>query len=130
MAFRVPTFNLMCNIAPQTNVGWPMSAIGAVIRLPNVPCALVWGGIRESGSPGNNVASGMPQLIMHLMLPALSDIRGVVQTVAPGDVVEVPAGSGRWYGVGNVDDIGKGYANEHRCALIQHCIPGWPVPIP
>jgi hypothetical protein len=45
------------------------------------------------------------------------------------DSLECPAGSGRYYYVTNVDDIAKGFANEHRYALVQK-YPPWPEPIP
>jgi hypothetical protein len=46
--------------------------------------------------------------------------------------VEVPAGSGRYYEVVQVDDAGKGFPNEHRIAgLIATVDLGmWPVPYP
>ncbi len=55
--------------------------------------------------------------IMTLLLPAGTDVRDHFQGV-PYDLVEAPSGSGRWYAVSGVDDIGKGFANEHRCAYL------------
>jgi hypothetical protein len=57
------------------------------------------------------------------------------------DFVEVPQGSGRWYVVMNVDDVGKGFPNEFRYATIGKIFQGasgsgsftglfWPAPIP
>jgi len=76
---------------------------------------------------------------MQLLLPALTDVRSGVVAAVP-DFVEVPAGSGRWYQVYAVDDIGKGFANEHRIAVIlavsalvnptAYAGIVWPVPIP
>lgn len=74
-----------------------------------------------------------------LLLPALTDIRQQWNGLPP-DMVEVPAGSNRFYGVIGVDDIGKGFANEHRFAIldpytsgalftVQGAIPA-PVPLP
>jgi hypothetical protein len=43
--------------------------------------------------------------------------------------VEAPKGTGRWYEVIMVDDIGKGFPNEHRYAvLVKYGV--WPDPIP
>jgi hypothetical protein len=58
---------------------------------------------------------------MQLLLPALTDIR--YSSLLPsgawvGDCVEAPAGSGRYYAVWAVDDAGKGFANEHRVAIL------------
>jgi hypothetical protein len=67
---------------------------------------------------------------MSLLLPPLSDVRGPQDSSGFTDVVEVPAGSGRYYGVAAVDDIGKGYSNEHRTASL-YALPGtWLAPYP
>jgi hypothetical protein len=65
---------------------------------------------------------------MYILCPPFSDIRGLLN---PGgsDGVEIPPGSGRRYLVDQVDDIGKGFANEHRFALI-YPTGVWPNPIP
>ena len=68
---------------------------------------------------------------MFLLLPALTDVRytGVGGTSDSFyDIVEVPAGSARWYWVLSVDDAGKGFANEHRVAELQAIEP-LPVPL-
>jgi hypothetical protein len=66
---------------------------------------------------------------MTLMVPALTDIRGPQDTVS-FDMVECPLGSGRWYRVCAVDDIGKGFANEHRAALLFALPTSWIAPYP
>jgi hypothetical protein len=58
-------------------------------------------------------------------------------------MVEVPSGSGRYYVVVAVDDVGRGFLNEHRYALVLPyygyypviivngwAAPAWPTPIP
>lgn len=70
---------------------------------------------------------GIPIQSMNLLLPAGTDIRGP-QDTGFADSVEVPAGSARWYGVYFVDDIGKGFANEHRTACIFAIPLSWPPP--
>ena len=73
---------------------------------------------------------------MWLLLPALTDIRSVVTFPGGGgskcDIVECPLGSGRFYLVISVDDVGKGFGNEFRCAAIQatNLYGVWPTPIP
>lgn len=79
------------------------------------------------------------QLIYSLLLPPGTDVRDFSTSITP-DVVECPSGSGRWYGVFSVDDVGKGFPNEYRCAQIckiyealdPAAYPGlfWPTPIP
>lgn len=69
-----------------------------------------------------------PMVSYYLLVPALTDVRDGAGPPS-GDTVEVPAGSGRLYKVVYVDDLGKGFANEHRMAIITKIWP-WPVPIP
>jgi hypothetical protein len=66
---------------------------------------------------------------MNLLVPALTDVRGPQDPVGP-DMVEVPAGSGRWYQVVFVDDIAKGFSNEHRTASIFALYASWTPPYP
>jgi len=87
-----------------------------------------------ASDPGNALA-----FTPSLLVPPLTDIRdsscGVNQ-----DVIECPADSRRWYSADGVDDIGKGFDNEHRCvtlAKIGWYLPWttygftpWPAPIP
>jgi hypothetical protein len=76
-------------------------------------------------------------MLMEILLPAGSDIRAQWNGLNP-DMVEIPAGSKRFYSVANVDDIGKGFANEHRIAWVQYMIgggtffsgPSYPAPVP
>lgn len=62
-------------------------------------------------------ANGLNSLTsqMILLCPKLTDIRPS-DTEEWRDVVEVPAGSGRYYGVAAVDDTAKGFPNEYRHA--------------
>jgi hypothetical protein len=76
---------------------------------------------RKDGRPFVFVQSGgsvsfLPAI--ELLCPKLTDIRG--HTAAPfnGDRVEVPAGSGRFYAVIFVEDVGKTFANEYRLAVL------------
>jgi len=121
VAFTVPTFNLVVNVWRQGNAP------------PAVPdaffvCNLAWG--RRVSSP-QGLAGSANEPLLTLLLPAGSDIRGP-QCVDPDTCVEVPAGSGRIYAVVGLDDIGKGFANEHRAAVLQWTIlfGFWPSPIP
>jgi hypothetical protein len=131
MAFVLPNFNLTCNIH---------SVVAGVhtFRLGS-PCNLALG--RRTGLIlGAGVQdNGFDALTPSLLLPALTDIRDS-SCGGEMDIVEVPAGTGRWYLVAGVDDIGKGFANEHRVATLFKTwgFPGngsgltapWPTPIP
>lgn len=65
---------------------------------------------------------------MYLRLPARTDIRDAKSPFG-GDWCECPSGSSRVYRVVFVDDIGGGFANEHRLAILETST-FWPVPFP
>lgn len=116
MAFTLPTFNLSVNIWRGPVTVFPPPGGPALTVLCNLtPGRRV---ILEAGT------TGIPTFIL---LPALTDIRSARSGVA--DAVEVPAGTGRYYTVLWVDDVAKGFENEHRiAALTQSGV--WPTPIP
>lgn len=121
MPFTVPNFNLVCNIYDNGSpppVGPP--------RLSS-PCNLAYGRRVAIAWASSVVTSPW----MTLLLPVLTDIRAS-QGSSPQDWVEVPAGSGRTYLVEGVDDVGKGFPNEHRFALIvaAYASVPWPEPYP
>jgi len=129
--YVLPEFNLVCGI-------WAGPYVSKVHR------ADVMGNL-SAGRRVYNVLINWPPNEDHvtnqmvLLLPALTDIRDCSCLSGDSDVVEVPAGSGRWYGVLTVDDVGKGFPNEHRYACISKiwegydpvAYPGliWPTPI-
>lgn len=121
MSFTLPTFNITCNV-------WS-NGVNPLANPPRAtfPCNLAFGRRVQN----NPTAGGIPGIRMTLLLPVGTDIRS--QFNASGyDTVEVPAGSGRLYWVQGVDDIGKGFPNEHRAALI-YATSGygfWPTPTP
>lgn len=132
MSFSLPTFNLTCNI-------WrfqPPPPGGPPFLSPL--CNLAFGRrINRSPELGDlDLALGQ----MSLLLPPLTDIRDAASVAShAGDLVEVPQASGRYYYVFYVDDIGKGFPNEHRVALLGKAaavnggvfVPYiWPAPIP
>ena len=151
--YVIPAFPLACNVWRWADVksdftvlhgsSWPP---GGGPEIANVPCNLVWG--RNVADLGGEVggADYPAGVYMTLLLPAKSDIRSGSVTGTPGDIIECPAGSGRVYLVMFVDDVGKGFANEHRAALILqwgfdqsitdatdsvgYYGVGWPAPIP
>jgi hypothetical protein len=127
MAFRPPTFNLTCNIWRGGN---------SVFNPPDLSqiCNLAFG--RRSDlvmymPTTSTIPAGTYEAssaVMQLLLPALTDVRPYWHTgVIPvdPDVVECPGGSGRFYLALAVDDVGKGFSNEHRCAHVVLMTPLW-----
>lgn len=131
MSFSVPQFPLTCNLfrGPWT----------ARVLASTPECNLAYGRRVTQIFADVPIDNDVTSNAMQLLLPAGTDVRDFSNWFTP-DVVECPAGSGRWYGVQSVDDVGKGFDNEYRLALIVKiyealdpiAYPGlfWPVPIP
>lgn len=68
------------------------------------------------------------QQCMWLRLPKGTDVQSESNGIG-GDTCECPYTSGRFYYVINVDDIGGGFTNEHRFAVIAAQL-NWPIPFP
>lgn len=82
----------------------------------------------EKTEQGTNVPGNALGQSMWLRLPKGTDIQDDKNGIGP-DIVECPWTSGRFYYAAVVDDIGGGFANEHRfCVLIPFA--PWPVPFP
>jgi len=126
MSYRLPAFPLLCNIATP-----PAPGVASIptppYRLNLVKCQLTYGRRVNVASTGGTGVPGIPLLAMSLLLPKLTDIRGPQDSVS-FDMVEVPAASGRWYWTAAVDDIAKGFANEHRTAAIFALAKAWIAP--
>lgn len=123
MSFVVPNFNLPVNL---WRAGFAVPPVG-------MPALTFFGNLNPGrrtylGSYPWSQSSLGSMLLMYLLVPAHTDIRGQI-SVGTGDLVEVPAGSGRYYKVGWVDDVGKGFPNEHRLAVLVQASP-WPTPLP
>lgn len=132
MAFTVPTFNLECEI-------WSGPWVSKSYR-ETVPCNLALGRRVQQQFYDDLVAGYQPgSIAMALLVPALTDLRDKNQGY-DADVLEVPVGSGRWYGLNCYDDVGKGFDNEYRLAIItkisdaidhtQYPDLDWPTPCP
>jgi hypothetical protein len=133
MAFTLPDFNITCNIFTG-----PASSM--TLRIADQECNLAYGRRHAIDSPFGGTQNSY-SVTMTLLLPPLVDIRDLKCGYLV-DIVEAPAGSGRFYLVASVDDIGKGFDNEHRAALLapgSEAIFGtgsdwntlfWPTPIP
>lgn len=120
--FILPQFNLAVHIWRHAHD--PAVDPPDVVTVGN----LAWGRRVNVPSTGGTGALGVPLMTLTLLLPPLTDVRGD-STGAAADWVEAPAGTGRVYLCYFVDDLGKGFANEHRGAVLGHG-PTWPVPTP
>jgi hypothetical protein len=132
MAFSVPTFPIDCDIYDGP---WLTKAF----RL-NVECNLAFGRRVQQQFQDFDVAEVQASsLQMGLLLPALTDIHCLAMGLE-NDVIEVPSGSGRWYGLECFDDVAKGFDNEYRFALLTQISAAvdstryaglvWPTPVP
>lgn len=135
--FRVPQMPIGVNIFTNATGDYPTDT-GAPPRLANVPANLAYGLRVNVTTTGGTTLPGIPFQTMNLLLPKLTDIRGPQDSTSSqdtltgvtGDYVEAPAGSGRLYVVGFVDDIGKGFPNEHRTATMYALPMAWTAPYP
>lgn len=126
MSFALPSFPLLCNISTcdVPNVpGVPHNPP----RLMAVPCNLAWGRRSNSMSTGGTNVAGVIVSATDLLLPPRTDVRGPQDTIS-ADMIECPRGSGRWYFVTAVDDVGKGFPNEYRIAVIIALAGSWIAP--
>jgi hypothetical protein len=121
MSFSVPKFNLTVNV-------W-----NGADEPPGAPTFVVKGNLAygRRTSPSGTLDQAEQGLTMQLLLPAGTDAQWAIQGVGPS-VMEVPAGSGRFYVCAGVDDVGKGWSNEHRVALLiaTSDYGYWPIPMP
>jgi hypothetical protein len=128
MAYRVPTFNIKCNIWHNP---WPVPGSPGMRPpdLGNVECQLTYGRRMQLIQTQATADIEEYTLGMNLLLPKRTDVRGP-NGPSGGDLVEVPAGTGRYYLVYGVDDVGRGFSNEYRTAGIQCKAGSWPEPYP
>lgn len=120
MAYRLPVFNLAVNI-------WTWNLPPPV----NPPRVITIGNLAVGKRISNADAFLANFVKAWLLLPAFTDVRSayIGLLFAGPDLVEVPGGSGRFYTVDHVDDFGKGFANEHRFAVLMQN-PNQPMPLP
>lgn len=109
MGFQLPTFNLTAN-------RWFNGALVTNPPSSSFPCNLSRG--ERTAVPYLDPGTGaFPGALMMLLFPKHTDVLGIYAGSFE-DLLEVPAGSGRYYVVYDVDDAGKGFPNEHRWAWI------------
>lgn len=124
MAFRLPTFNVNVNIWRGTNAVTNPPDVTALGNLSPGRFTTIF----SEASASAPVSSFVTDML--LRLPPLTDIRDGILGTTGRDNCEVPAGSGRFYAVIYVDDVAKGFTNEHRYAMIAKGSRPWPEPIP
>lgn len=113
MSFRLPTFNLPCSIW-RHNRDWRTLP-------PDVEtfCNLT-PGKRVTIPVAFTTVTALGSVYMMVLLPKGTDIRSNEDSPVQGDLIMVPTGTTRLYRVHFVDDIGKGFDNEHRFAALEH----------
>lgn len=123
MAFVLPTFNITVHI------------YSAGLPPPTGTPRIIDQEAQLRAPAANNVmfvSSVGASSAMILLLPPGVDIRDQFNTpINSSDYVEAPAFTGRFYRVIFVDDIAKGFPNEHRYAVLQKVLGvPWPTPTP
>lgn len=114
---KIPTFNLVCRV-------WygfvPIPPIGAP-NLDNVPCQLL---------AGEFVFGVYTPMDMFLKVPAGTNIHySRTGAFVGADTVECPKGSGHYYRLTYVNDVARGFANQHRFAIMTEAgVPPTPIP--
>lgn len=124
-------FNIVVGVY-STLVNSGLNVNGAVPRL-TTPANFAWGRrVNDAGSLLSDATSGAADPIMFLLVPRGTDIRvntGLRFGPTNGNDWVLLSGD-RWYTVRGVDDIGYGFANEHRCALLFPVRGLWTYPLP
>lgn len=114
MAYVLPTFNLLANVwhaydATLTNYASPDATV--LVNLSPGKRTMV------AADPGFT-SSILYNFVMEMLVAKDTDIRTSNETTL-ADLIECPKDTGRFYAVRYVDDIGKGFANEHRLVLVR-----------
>lgn len=131
-SFAVPNFNLTANVWHNPGIdpsAYPPPDATVICNLANGRVSHVLNSQQRLPAQSQLAASAS------ILFPKLTDLRDASLVPNP-DVVEVPSGSGRFYWVAFVDDIAKGFANEHRWAVCPKVWTNgffnyrWPTPMP
>ena len=116
MPFVVPAMPLLMS---RWNAWDPTTSLYATPDAVDVPCCIS-PGKRSMVSIRGDTDASLSDFAMEVLLPALEKgCAGVHFPPRAADVLEIPQGSTRFYMVRYVDDIGKGFANEHRFFLVK-----------
>jgi hypothetical protein len=121
VGYRLPTFNLVVNIWRSTSlVANPPDIVSAANLTFGERTSMMIVGWATTTSAQLRSAFAHVLALNQILLPKGTDVRPPDALAAPleGDAIECPAGSGRFYITMTVDDIGRGFPNEHRCAVV------------
>lgn len=122
-SFKIPTFNLICDV--YTNPFFP----GPPPPAKRLSLSCAWKNLMGGHPLGGHVGGAvLDPSAGFLFMPKLSDLRDG-NTTTGADSIELPAGSGRWYTCDVVDDANKGFPNEFRWAKLSK-FGTWTTPIP
>lgn len=119
MAYTLPVFNLTCRLSAGGLATFDTVCNLAFSRRNKFEIDLV-------------AATATPPTVIipvYILLPAGTNVKGALEAGGNRHIIEVVIGSGRFYYVFQVDDAGKGFANEHRVAVCYQK-QAFPVPIP
>jgi hypothetical protein len=124
MAKKIPLFPMTANVWRNASAipGPPDLVVQCQLHVPTA-------GRAAYGSTPTLIAG---TLFRSIYVPKGTDLRPIWPSSLP-DVIECPAGTGRFYHVWDLDDVAKGFPNEFRCAsvIVYFGIAGsWPTPIP
>lgn len=112
--YVLPAFNLTANVWRNGN---PTSNPPDVVTKGNKGL-----GRRVTTGPDSGLSVGIDSLFRFILLPVDADVRGKWQS-GGSDTMEVPAGSGRFYTVQDIDYVGEGFANDHQMAILNPISP-------
>lgn len=98
-------------------------------RLFAVPCQ--WRTIAKMMDASNIAAIVGVSVLTEILLPAGTDVRGIFEAPinTPDQFMLGPGTLNLPFQAVDVYDVGKGFTNEYRIALVRK-LPPWPVPIP
>jgi hypothetical protein len=115
---KLPTFNLSANI-------WFGAVWGPGVGGMNPPPLPNLISLCQLLIPEKIFSAGVVVFTMYAAFPALTDIdySRVIAMMNFPDIVEIPAGSRRFYSVQWLDDVGKGFPNENRRVMLNQLQP-------
>lgn len=121
MTFKAPVFPVPCNI-------WHQQFGPAPTRSPDVVTTCSVGYLRFWSAQYSNQGGSTGQTFVVIRLPKGTNIHDALQLPLPpvggqagGDTIEAPAGSGRFYSVTMLTQVGQGFINEHLNAFCARC---------
>lgn len=131
MAYKIPDFVVPVDV-------YTVAAGAHTLRFSTMGNMMVGRTVKFPIGAGEE-NTGITALSVQLALPALTDVRDA-SCGGDSDIVDCPAGSGRFYIVLGVEDVGKTFPNEFRVASLAKIwnfvgngaglTAPWPTPIP